>query len=324
MWRAARCFAASAALVFAGPAGAAPPIELRWEAPPGCPSRERVLSEVRRLVANAPDKSLRARASVTADEEGFRVRIELEGSAQGARTLRAQTCESVARATALIVALAIDPQAAAILSEQLEPQPPQNTAESSPPRSSPPARDTRGTQPAPATHDGVHPGFFAGFVAEQALVPVALGAEAGMSARFRGLRGDVAVGIVPGATATTPEHPGVSADFTLGFLALRACAGWVAESAALSGCAAVRGSLIWARGIGAPTTSEATAHVLSLEPGILARMPGALGIGAELAAHLVVPLNHPRFVVTEGGTDLELYRPASLGAMVALAVHYEL
>jgi len=297
---------------------------LLWEAPPGCPSGEHVLSEVRRLVANSPDKSLRARATVTADQGGFRVRIELEGGAQGARTLRAPSCESVARATALIVALAVDPQAAAILSEQMEQPPPRGAAESRPPPSEPAARDTFAPAPRSRAQNGVHPGFFAGFVAEQALVPVALGAEAGMSARLRALRGDVAAGVVPAASATTPGHPGVSADFTLAFLALRACAGWVGESAALAGCGAVRGSLLWARGNGAPSTSEATAHLLSLEPGILARMPGALGIGAELGVHLVIPLSHPRFVVTESGAERELFRPASVGAMVALAIHYEL
>jgi len=321
MRRAARCIAASAILtsLVAGPARAAEPVELRWHAPPGCPSREQVLAEVTRLVAKAPEKPLRARAIVTTDEQGFRVQIALEGSAQGARTLRARSCASLARATALIVALAIDPQAAAILSEQMQSPPPaqRNAERRLPPAFEPAVHDTR------ADH-AVRPGILVGFVGEQALVPFALGAEAGASARWRALRGDVTAGVIPDASTTMPDHPGVSAEFTLAFLALRTCAGWVGESAALSGCAGLRGSLIWARGNGAPTTSEATAHVLSFDPGIVARMPGAPGIGAELGVNLVIPLHRPRFVITEAGAERELFRPASVGMMVALAIHYEL
>jgi hypothetical protein len=85
----------------------------------------------------------------------------------------------------------------------------------------------------------------------------------------------------------------------------------------------MRGSLIWARGSGAAPPSEATARVLSFDPGVLVRVPGALGIGAELGVNLVIPLSRPRFVITEGQAEHELFRPAVIGMMVTLAIHYD-
>ena len=68
---------------------------------------------------------------------------------------------------------------------------------------------------------------------------------------------------------------------------------------------------------------DQTAHTLSLEPGVLVRVPGKTGIGAELTANLVVPLIRPHFVIADGETQRELFRPAALGALVGLALSYE-
>jgi hypothetical protein len=232
--------------------------------------------------------------------------------------LRARSCESLARATALIVALAIDPQAATRVSERLQVPPPQPA-----PAKDLPAAPAPSSAP-PEPRAKVRRGIFAGFIGEHALVPrLAIGAEVGASILWRFARADMAAGVIPQARATLAEHPGVSGDFTLAFLALRACAGSIGEIAALSGCAAMRGSLIWARGSGAAPPSEATARVLSFDPGVLVRVPGALGIGAELGVNLVIPLSRPRFVITEGQAEHELFRPAVIGMMVTLAIHYD-
>jgi hypothetical protein len=320
MRRAARCLAASAsaASLLIATAVAAAPAELEWHAPRGCPSRERVLSEVSRLVATAPTEPLRARAHVTRAGKGFRVTIELAGAARGVRTLRGRSCESIARATALIIALAIDPQAASVVSEQLEaPEPEPEEVRSVP---AAPARPSFRPEPGPSPR-GV---LFLGFLGEHALVPrLALGTEAGAGLSWRFARGDIAVGVIPRARTALASHPSVGADFTLAFAALRSCAGLVGESAAVLGCAALRGSRIWARGTGASPSFEATANVFSVEPGVLIRVPGESGVSAELTANLVVPLSRPSFVIADAETERELFRPAAVGAVVKLAVSYE-
>ena len=56
---------------------------------------------------------------------------------------------------------------------------------------------------------------------------------------------------------------------------------------------------------------------------MLFRVPGALGVGAEFGANLVIPLTRPTFVIADGDTEHALFRPASLGAVAKLAVSYE-
>lgn len=328
MRRAVRAFAASASIWFCAKAAfAAAPAELEWRAPRGCPNKERVLSEVSRLVATTPTEPLRARAVVSRRGRGsYEVVLELAGAAQGVRTLRARTCESVARATALIIALAIDPQAAAVVSEEpAEPAPPAPP----PPEPAPAAPATAErpsavpTSPTPRSAVAPHGLAFLGFLGEKALLPrLAPGAELGAGLAWRFVRTDLSLGIVPRGTATLAGHPEVSADFTLAFLSLRGCAGYTGESATLLGCAAVRGSRIWARGKGASPSFSEAAHVPSLEPGILFRAPGGRGIGVEAGANLVIPLRRPRFVILDGETERELFRPAALGVVVKLAVGY--
>ena len=327
MRRTVRCFAASAisaipaiaALLVGRAALAASPAELDWQAPAGCPSRDEVLSQVSRLVATAPTEPLVVRARVRGKGESFEVVIEIQGFAHGVRKLRAHSCESLARATALIIALAIDPQAAAVVSEQAE-----NTYPTEPPSTD---QEARPEAPAPvfeAPGARVHPLVFLGFLGEYALVPrLALGAEAGVGLRWRFARADLAAGVIPRASATLPDAPNVSGEFTLAFIALRGCAGMVAEAFGLSGCATLRGARIWARGEGASPSFDQAAHTLSFEPGLLIRVPGQHGLGAELGANLVVPLIRPRFVIESEQAQRELFRPREVGAIVKLGLSYE-
>jgi hypothetical protein len=92
-------------------------LTLEWIAPGECPSRDEVFGEMQRLLGG-PQPPLSgerwtARA-VVSHEGGWSVSIETS-SASGPhwRTLRAQTCRGLADATALILALAINPRAVA-------------------------------------------------------------------------------------------------------------------------------------------------------------------------------------------------------------------
>jgi hypothetical protein len=92
-------------------------LTLEWIAPGECPSRDEVFGEMQRLLGG-PQPLLSgerwtARA-VVSHEDAWSVSIETS-SASGPhwRTLRAQTCRGLADATALILALAINPRAVA-------------------------------------------------------------------------------------------------------------------------------------------------------------------------------------------------------------------
>jgi hypothetical protein len=121
------------------------PIDLQWRAPAGCPDGESVKAEVRRLLRGgkaAASKPIRVAATVTASAErggGFRVRIETPGGESGVkrgRELHGASCAAVADATALVIALMIDPSAAAAASSTPAVSPAASSAEPPPPAGS--------------------------------------------------------------------------------------------------------------------------------------------------------------------------------------------
>src|SRR5687767_7171738 len=94
-------------LAVALPAG----VTLEWTAPAECPDRAYVHGEVARLLGDsAVKKRVDARAVVTRTGDTFRVRITTTAGAE--RTLDAPTCKAIGDATALIVAIAVDPTVA--------------------------------------------------------------------------------------------------------------------------------------------------------------------------------------------------------------------
>ena len=98
-------------------------LTLRWQAPDACPDENVVLARIR---AHLPEQHRSARhwsvqARVTS--EGARYRLELElrsGKSHAHRTIANESCAALADAAALLVALALDPEATA----PADPEPP--------------------------------------------------------------------------------------------------------------------------------------------------------------------------------------------------------
>jgi hypothetical protein len=91
---------------------------LTWQAPEGCPARGAWLSSLRSRVDDAAwnEAAPKLRASVRIDttETGYVLQLDTElDGAPGQRRLEAARCEELVEASALIVAFAIDPEAAA-------------------------------------------------------------------------------------------------------------------------------------------------------------------------------------------------------------------
>jgi hypothetical protein len=107
-----------AALSFLGPESAlaaAPSIELSWSAPAGCPDREVVLRAIRDLVGESPTPQsppeFWVRGQIEAHEDVFRLDLSWRTARDHAeRAMSAKTCDELARAAALIVALAVNPE----------------------------------------------------------------------------------------------------------------------------------------------------------------------------------------------------------------------
>ena len=99
---------------------------LQWGAPPGCPERAAVEAAIARLLQQSKGGATRpldVLGVVTPVEGGFRLQLELSrDGTTSTREVRGATCEALADTAALVVALAVDPDA---LSRSSSPAPAQ-------------------------------------------------------------------------------------------------------------------------------------------------------------------------------------------------------
>lgn len=263
----------AAALLLASPVAAATPDEapqappeltLTWRAPAECPNAGDVEAQFARLLGGVhrppTTKHLDATATVQrtpGDTWTIRLATMLDG-VPGQRTLEGDSCWTVASAAALILALTIDPNAAA------EAPPPAVAPVASEPSSSPPSAalaTTRVLPAVPAAAPRVFARTFAGLTV--ALLPQAaltLGVAAGLHlARWRA---ELSALGTEQRQQTTVDRPGAGGDFRLLAAAARAC--WDVRS---SGrvvprlCAGGEMERIAARGFGVASPGSGSATI---------------------------------------------------------------
>lgn len=105
--------AALSPLAEASPDGAVP-VSLRWSAPPGCPREQDVVDQIRRMLANRRVTTSRSVVAKIRNDNGqWHAVLEMSSEeSRSTRELEASSCAALAEATALIVAVSIDPELA--------------------------------------------------------------------------------------------------------------------------------------------------------------------------------------------------------------------
>lgn len=87
----------------------APPTT-EWTAPPGCPGLEEVLAEAHRQGATLDDASLELHGAIEPIEGGYALQLTIHTSSGTThRAVRTDSCEALARAAGLMLAVALDP-----------------------------------------------------------------------------------------------------------------------------------------------------------------------------------------------------------------------
>jgi hypothetical protein len=220
---------AFAALVCShGGALAAAPADITWNTPPGspCPAQATVVAEVERLLGSGREggrQPLRAVADVSQDARGlWHVKIAAGyGEATDTRELHAPTCGTVAGATALVIAMMIEPLmvgdlAPADLGSGPAP-PPLMPAPLPPPALPPPPPLPPPRPPAPLEEEelatfvfGVH---VTGNIGVLPVPAVAFGPDiGGMLGRFRF---DVGMSWLPKRQILAESHPSAGVELTM-------------------------------------------------------------------------------------------------------------
>lgn len=311
----------------------APALVVTWSGLDGCPQPSEVVGEIDRLLGGIPPgptrMTSRARVRRRGDEHIAEVDIVADGRT-GTRIIRGASCEEVAAATALIVALAFDPDAVST-AEATAPSPPV------PPRAptipSPPAPRLLRTRPAPPpprlppTEPNVPPpvafsrpaiwwwGVSAGAVVDVGTLPAAaVGVEARLVGRHNRWSARLGGRYFPGADETL-EARAAGGSFSTWSLSGGGCfAVWrlrdvpwrTAGNAILDACLLFEGGRIEGRGFGVSSPGRGSDVWLapraegSLEVVAFRFLSGAVDLG------LGVPAHRPEFVLQSVGV---VHRP---------------
>ncbi|WP_437735636.1 hypothetical protein [Sorangium sp. So ce1335] len=302
-------------------------IDLRWEAPDGCPPVDEVRSEIARLLgASEQHQPIEVEIAV-ARAGGARLRLDLRirAPSPGERVLRGDDCASMSRAAALIVAMSIDPDAVArnaAAEPAAQPAPPSAVAAPvaaapRPPPPAPPAPPAAARPPAAAERD-LRAAIWLSAHIEQALVPaVGVGLAAGGGIRSGWLRADGAAGVVPSSSSRIAGMA-AGAEFRLWFLEVDACARALERPLSVYVCALGRQHWLLARGREVDEAFSRTAPIFAAGLGALVEWRIAGPLRGEGALHAVVPLRRPRFVVEN--VEGDVYRPPAAGLSSRLGV----
>ena len=304
-----------AMLFMAGPARAqeSGSFAFAWQAPDGCPGQTEVRSEIARLlggsIAIPQGGSLRAQAVMTQGPL-WSVVIETESAGQvGKRSLEAASCRDLANATALIIALMIDPDAVAAHAAPRPPTPPAPSHALSPNTASQldylvgfTVVGSQGTLPSP----DVGPGGTLGLA----------GARWRLELRASyGLRRDQRVSVRPGAYG----------QFNLTSAQLAGCFNFAGQGVAYGLCADGEVGVVWAKGFGASRALPAQTPWWALGAGGYAVIPLARHWAVPLHLDALVPPRRSEFVFRDiqGNVTAKVFRAAPVGMRVSVGLELQ-
>ncbi len=334
--------AASLLLVPGAAAGASPSVALQWNAPAECPGAAQVIAEVDRVLgptASRPAKPIEAVASVLRDDQGI-WRVHLETSGEGptrVRELKGASCAAIADATALILALMIDPTASPpapvpVPVPVLVPVPvpvlaaPTASASPAPPPRAPEGagRQGQGQSAPPRGSLAIAPPLrpelrlFAWAGAEAGSLPVVAPAFGGTVELVLGpQRIELGAAYRPRQDGTIPGRSSAGGHVDLFTGSLGTCRALLARPVEIAPCVALEIGRLHAKGFGVLDPREGSALWTAFTAGgAFAWSPVAhLALGVRLDA--AVPFVRPQFVLVDVGP---VHKPSSVAGRASAGV----
>jgi hypothetical protein len=290
------------------------PLSLAWHAPSDCPSGPSVTRAVERLITKAPARTLEASSTLHRDGERWSAEIK---TPRGERRLEGESCRAVSEAVAMVLALAIDPEATpndAAFASFDEPERAESPAPpAAPVRALPAAAANAPTKPAEdrtavsarpqRENQGVSPRFLAGAfgLVELGMLPQAtFGATLGLGAAFERWSAEL------GPMVLVPRSGSLDSDESrggeMGYIGGYAAGCFTPfRSRRLDLCGAFEAGRLAGTGFG--VTHELTGEALWLAPELFGagRLPLAGPLQAEARIGAAIALHRPEFVLDDLG-----------------------
>jgi hypothetical protein len=309
----------------------APELALAWQAPTGCPSSADVQAQFARLLGGslrAPSgKRITASAVVRAspsDRWVLELATALDG-AEGRRNLAGDSCQSVASAAALILALMIDPAAAERATATVEradtqsaPPAPPPTAPSmtltTPPTTTAPATVTTKAAPAPPLALRPVARAFAGVVV--ALLPTpAAAAGVALGARRGRLGAELSFVATQERHAAAAELTGAGGDFRLFAGGARACGQLGGRVVVWELCLGAELERLAGAGTGIAVPRTQAVTMLAGAGGLLVTLPLGSRLALSLDLDAAVRPYHPAFVLDGVGRVFQIPMASAFAAL---------
>ena len=295
------------------------PLVLRWEAPSSCPDHALMVRQVDRYLGGRLDTlTTSVDAFVTVVELGthaWSAHLETQGSPEKReRTLTGRSCRAVANATALILALMMDPSlhddaAQAVIS-----------AVSEPPMTMSPPEPVQAT--APQTAPGL-PAYALSLVvgATAGMLP-GVSPQAGLRlARTRGrLRFELGGAAFLPTKATLAARPSAGGRVELYLGSLGLCHRWTRAAWQVGPCVALEVGRMHATGFGVDVTDSGTAWWAAARAGVDVGHTVSRNVSLHARAEAVIPVTRPRFLLTGIGV---VHQPWRLGPSLTVTADYE-
>jgi hypothetical protein len=277
------------------------PVSLSWTAPVECPDAAYVHGTIRRLLttsaASTADQPVLATATVTRGGNVWRAEIVTETrGVTRRRALEGATCQAVADASALVLAMLVNPEkvSAHHAHEDSEPEvravrKPENPPPSPPPAPPPPMRTLFGTVEVLGGMDvGTMPS-------------VGAGAGIGLGAVWSAWRMEMLGLAQPYETVSVSSVPGVGARFRIARSGPRGCYALFDGPIALRPCAGAE--LVWMRangtGLGRPAQNETMWGEVVAGVGVRWAFLPHMGLSLDAAAQ--IPIRRRDVVIAQIG-----------------------
>ncbi len=327
-------------------------VTLDWDAPADCPARSYVMAELARQLTGSnvpPEKRIRARALVRRGEGQLwhlRLMTASGDEQEGDRTLEAETCHAAADATALIVAMAVDPSraSAAPIPAPIPPMPagtiraaptggePSSAPAPSPPAAAPPVARATTPASAPSVPDArptsggpsrlARFGISAMVLADDGVLS---GVSPGVGGALAWLPGrarlEVGGAFFPHDRLEVASNPARGARMDLATGYLRGCYAFVAIPVEIGPCAGAELGWLRAAGFGVASAVESGAMWEAITLGGIGSLPVGRVFSLRFSADAIAPLVRPNFVLAapagKGGLELNVHKTAALAGRIS-------